>query len=165
MLLSAEPNYFSFWSLCQNSPTASIARSNEERRASVLCLLSWHQSSAEKEEEWQRRTLVKHRKTRNSEWGKTCRTAWQRNKSGKNDRHHGKVQMFWQRTWEKATEKGHRRVLGAEGTRADVSNEEVMVAEAEILLKPALLHNCKLNQEPQLSLLLSHKTKSTLYLF
>lgn len=73
--------------------------------------------------------------------------------------------MFWQRTWEKATEKGHRQVLGAEGTRADLSNEEVMVAEAEILLKPALLHNCKLNQEPQLSLLLSHKTKSTLYLF
>lgn len=73
--------------------------------------------------------------------------------------------MFWQSMREGHKKKGHRQVLGAGGTGADVNSEEVPVAEAEVLLKPALLHSCKLNQEPQLSLLFPHKTKGTFDLF
>lgn len=119
----------------------------------------------EKEEEGQRKTLVKHKKKpRNSEKrcpGQPGRKIGLKRITGTME----KIQMLWQNIREKAIKKGHRQVTGAGETGADVSSEEVTVAEAEVLLKPTLLHSCKLNQEPQLPLLSPYKTKSTFNLF
>lgn len=120
LLLSAEPNNFSSQRVCQNSFTATIVRSNRERRATILSLLSWHQSWAGKKE-GQRRTSVKHRRQRNSEWGMISRTACREICPERMKSTMEKYRCLGKGHGRKLFKKGHRQVLQAERAGAYVS--------------------------------------------